>query len=229
MKIACFTNDKALWAIWPFMLQFNKYWGKNQLVDIVGFNKPSFDLEDNFQFISLADYNYPVSKWTTALIEYLELISDKQLIIFLEDYWLKEPVNLVCVKSMWEYAQTEDNLFRLDLTADRRQHKTAFKYHEYNGFDIIRTLQPTPYQMSYQCGIFNKENLLKVLVPNETAWQSEIEGSKRVPDCMLVLGTNQYPVHYVPTLRSHRKGLQHFDRFTEEDRIEIMRFVPDNV
>ena len=210
------------------MLQFNKYWGKDQLVDIVGFNKPTFNLEDNFQFISVASYNYPASKWTTALIEYLELIPDKQLIIFLEDYWLKEPVNVVCVESMWEYAQTERRLLRLDLTADRKQHTSAFAYDVYNGFDIIRTLQPTPYQMSYQCGIFNKENLLKLLVPNETAWQSEVEGSNRIPDSMLVLGTTCYPVRYVPTLRSHRKGLQHFDRFTEEDQKAILRFVPED-
>lgn len=226
MKITTLTNDKALWAIRPFMQQFNKYWNDNQQVEIVGFHQPPFELLPNFSFKSIASNNWPASKWSNQLIEYLNSIPDKLVILMLEDYWLKSPVDDFAIKSMYEYAQTLDNLLRIDLTGDRSQHRTASIYHEYNGFEIVRTKQPTPYQMSYQAAIWDRENLLKVLLPEENAWQSEIDGSKRVKDDMLVLGLKEPAVSYVPVLRRNKTGLQGFSKFSQQDQNELLKLIP---
>ena len=198
-KIACLVNDKSLWALRPFCHLFNKFWKPNEQVDIVGFNPPQFDLPDNFNFISLDNTNWPSSKWTNQLISYLLRIKEDYVIFFLEDYWLKEPVDMFTVKSMVEYAPKEPNLLRIDLTADRASQR-HIPYHEYNGVDIIQTVAGTPYQMSYQVGIWSRKKLLEVLVSNENAWQSEIDGSKRLDDSYLVLGIKEHPVKYVPVL-----------------------------
>lgn len=223
MKIITFTCDKNCWATVPFAHQFNKYWYKKETVDVVGNKLPRRKLPDNFNFVSIGDY--PVQRWTNQLIDYLNSIEDDLFIFFLEDYWLKTAVDEVCIKAMYEYAQTLPNLLRIDLTADRAQHRTAYKYHEYFGYDIIRTKQPTPYQMSYQAGIGNRNNLLKVLTANRNAWQSEIQGSKELPDDYLVLGTLANPVSYVPVLRRNKKGVQNFDRFTVEDQHELIKMI----
>ena len=226
MKIICLTNDKAIWATKPFAHLFNKYWGSDQEVTIFGFNYPDFYYPDNFTFVSCDSYNWPAERWTNQLRLALEQTVDDLVIIFLEDYWLCKPVDIAAVRSMYEYAASEPDLLRIDLTNDRSQHKGAFKYHEYNGYDIIRTLQPIKYQMSYQVGVWNRNNLLKLLVPNETAWQSEIEGSKRVPNDMLALGLKEPVVSYIPVLRKNKQGLQGFKKFDKIDQDELLKLIP---
>jgi hypothetical protein len=207
------------------MRQFNKYWSNKQQVDIVGFNKPEFELLDNFNFVSIADYNYSVERWTNFLIAYLESIQDDHIILFLEDYWLNKPIDDVAVLAMWEYAAKEPNLLRIDLTADRTSQRYTL-YHEYFGYQIIQTKAGSPYQMSYQTAIWNRKNLLEVLVPGETPWQSEIDGSKRLTDAYLVLGTKVHPISYVPVFRSHKTGLHNMNKFNKEDRQAITKLLP---
>jgi hypothetical protein len=46
-------------------------------------------------------------------------------------------------------------------------------------------------------GLWRKKHLLKVLIPNETPWQLELEGTPRLgnlKESLIVLGTNAWPV-----------------------------------
>lgn len=232
-KICCLTNDKASWSINPFSYLFNKFWSNEQLVDIVGFNKPSFNLSDNFNFISIASDNWPSNMWTNQLFTYLGRIEEDYVILFLEDYWLDKPVNIECVEAMVDYIQTDNSILRIDLTNDRSQHNTAILHDQYLGYEIIRTPANTRYQMSFQVGCWSKKRLLEVLVPNEDAWQTEIEGTKRLRKPQFkdfkVLGTKEYPVHYKPVLRRNRVGIQGYKQFSLELRRELDKLIPKEI
>jgi hypothetical protein len=64
--------------------------------------------------------------------------------------------------------------------------------------------------MSYQAAIWNRDLLLEILVPKETAQESEVNGTKRLRgrDDIKVLGTLERPLVYQPVYRAHRNRMQ---------------------
>jgi hypothetical protein len=63
--------------------------------------------------------------------------------------------------------------------------------------DVIES-GDSQYQISLQAGIWNIDNLLKILIPNETPWEVELNGTERLksyPD-LKVYGTRQWPMKY---------------------------------
>jgi hypothetical protein len=64
--------------------------------------------------------------------------------------------------------------------------------------DIITTAFDTPYQLSFQTGLWRRSELLKYMVPGETPAEAEIRGSHRMSQAKaVVLGTQQAPVRYL--------------------------------
>jgi hypothetical protein len=230
MHVAVLTNDKALWAIRPFAALFNRFWSKDQRVEVVGFSRPSFVMPANFSFASMGKENWPAERWTDQLIHYLEELAGDHLVLMLEDYWLKKYVDVACVEAMWRLAQElGDRLLRIDLTTDRSKRPMARFYEDWEGFNVISTPADSPYQMSYQAAIWHRKNLLDVLVSGETPWQSEIYGSERLKERedLLVLGTRHEPVPYVPVLRKNKVGLQNYHKIHPVTRMRIKSLIPE--
>ena len=104
MRIFVLTSDNYLPALRPFAYLFNKYWHKDQPVTVAGFKQPDFDLPSNFTFHSLGNMaDYPVGKWSNALIKLLHDFDDEVFTLFLEDYWLTRPVNVQAVQMLDDY------------------------------------------------------------------------------------------------------------------------------
>jgi hypothetical protein len=52
LRVIVFTPDKHIDRINQFSYLFNKHWGKHQVVDVLGFESPDFDMPENFNFTS---------------------------------------------------------------------------------------------------------------------------------------------------------------------------------
>jgi hypothetical protein len=79
--------------------------------------------------------------------------------------------------------------------------------------------------MSMMAGIWNREQLLKVLVPGETPWEVELEGTPRVrelKDEMIVLGTRQWPLRHTLALRGGESQTYLFDELKLRDIKELI-------
>lgn len=207
MKTYCLTNENHYWLLPAFTHLFKMFWPW-QALTIAGYTRPPQKF-DGVPFYSIAATNYPVQHWTNGLIEFLDRIQDEYLVLMLEDYWLSAPVrgNVAMLLNVIQSGYFGDKFLRLDLSADRASH--AYLTHEpVAGFDIISTPSYTPYQMSFQAAVWHRRNLLSILVPGETPWEAEINGSIRLRGSeWLVLGTLQRPVQYTPVYRSKRKQL----------------------
>ena len=55
LNIYVSTSNEHLHAIKPFQFLFNKFWGENQNVTILGYRPPDIELYNNFKFVSLRD------------------------------------------------------------------------------------------------------------------------------------------------------------------------------
>jgi hypothetical protein len=229
--VTVYTNDRNLWLLGGFQYLFKKYWSSSQKVRIVGYSSPKNGiLTDNFSFYSIDRRNYPASEWSSGVIRSLnQFIKDGEdlFIMMLEDFWLIEPVNVDVIQRLVEYLRNDPkNILRIDLTADRCQHRSqSTMFDKLGDIELIKTAPSSPYQMSFQAAIWNLKLMREVLTPYEDPWQSEIFGSKRLADAgdkYTVLGTTCRPVRYQPVYRSKRVSLD-ISRLSSEDQAVIMK------
>src|SRR5512135_1324160 len=99
INVLVMTSDKYLKALKPFAWLFNKYWSAWQPVTVAGFTLPDFDLPNNFHFLSLGKFeDYPVGKWSDALLAAMNLTGFETFVLFLEDYWIRRGVDVEAVR-----------------------------------------------------------------------------------------------------------------------------------
>lgn len=213
IPICVLTCDKYLWMLRPFALLFNTFWGHEQEVRVFGYTRICEYVEDlppNFKFISHVGDPYPVGKWSNGLIEVVGTIEEKWFILFLEDFWLVNPVKLDVVDELIRYVQQNENILRMDLSNERMSKKNARVIETVNGVGIVNAPLPSQYSMSFQVGIWNRDLMLRVLKHGETPWQAEIDGTKRVNELKKIIrvyGSNKRPVDYQPVYRNRKNSL----------------------
>lgn len=230
MKILVASYSKTYWCLEPFAYLFNKYW-KDENVTVLHYPPVPFDLPENFNFFSPSLIDYPKNKWAEGIIKYLESINDKSVVLLLEDYWLTRRVNTDMIYTLSSLIENNDNILRVDLTADRLYAGGArdVGYIEY--IDLIEA-KNSQYQMSLQAGIWHRENFLRVLTMldknKRSSWDVELEGTSIINNGLglRVFGTRQYPVRYENGVND-ASGVNH-DLITmgEEDREYIKKWLP---
>ncbi len=227
LPVVVFVSDKYLWALGPFCYLFNTFWSSLQTVTVVGFSKPEFYLPGNFQFYSVAPQNYPPEHWSDAAIAYFSRATFQHFVWLLEDYWICRTVDLRGVVACHEYVRNKPEVLRIDLTADRLYAGGMYDVDYWGSYDIIETPPNTPYQMSLQAGIWNRERLLEILQPNKSAWDIEIH--TQVPSHMRVLGTRQMPIRYANGIWKGKLDLQEVQKIPLEHRVHIQQWYPKDI
>lgn len=229
MRVICVTSDRYLWAMKPFSYLFNLFWSELQIVTVVGYSFPSFNLPENFYFRSVSPISYPPEKWSNALIEVLNTISDNQVIIFLDDYWLCRTVDHRGIVTLCEYMQDRPQVLRMDLTCDTLHvngDARAADFVEYYGhYDIFEKKPEKSYRMSLQASIWNKDRLLTILEKDSTPWQVELYSN--IPDDWLVLGTHQWPVRYANAIKKGKIDKDEIKQIPEPHYSFVRQFIPE--
>jgi hypothetical protein len=199
------TSDKYLPALRPFAHLLNKYWQPNPQVIVGGFTPPDFMLPRNFTFKSLGRFSdYPANKWSNALIKMLLELPHDVFVLMLEDYWLVREVHTADIQILTDYMHQFEYVARLDLTGDRLHSGFAKPYGEAGHVQLIVSDPDSQYHCSLMCALWRRAHMLKFLIENETPWEVELNGTSRLRalrNHLLVLGTNDPPVHHTLALR----------------------------
>lgn len=224
MHVYVMTSDKYLPAVRPFLWLFEKYWPEQE-VTIVGFTPPDFELPSFANFLSLGNFHdYPVTRWSDALVKLLSLIPDEPFVLMFEDYWLTRPVHTRAVTMLYDYCRQFGYVYRLDLTGDRLHAAGAKFYGVCGDIDLVWSDPESQYHMSLMTAIWNPRNLRRVLILGETPWQVELEGTPRLRelgDRALVLGTTMWPVKHTLAFRGGDSQKLLLDEVTDKD-VEAM-------
>jgi len=222
------TCDSYMNAIPGFAHQFNKYWSPEQEVIVCGFSPPQFETPDNFTYFSIGKQgDYPVGKWSDGMIKVMESFpEEKMFVLMLEDYWLRQPVRLDIVKKLYDYMVQFQYVIKMDLCADRRYAGGVEDYGYLDDIPLVKSDYTSPYHMSLMAGIWNRDLMRRILIPNESPWQVELEGTTRLSrhaDNMLVLGTkaDPWPVKHVLMYRGGDSKKMIWDGLEEEDIAEL--------
>ena len=145
MRIVVPVYNKRHWALQPFSILFNKYWGGP--VDIMCYSIPALKLPGNFNLVSVDPMDFPRDKWADGMLLYLKNIEDDAVVILLEDYWLVRSVDVGRVSVLSRVVNND--VIRIDLTTDRL-YASGMKDVGYVGrYDIIEA-KGSQYQSSLQ-------------------------------------------------------------------------------
>jgi hypothetical protein len=197
MRTVVFTSDTHNWLLKGFFHQWKKYAKCDFLdVEVAGFTKPE-GLPDDVSFYSLGKFaDYPVNKWSDAVIKYLNSVQDELIMILLEDYWLMRPINKQALFMAYGFMDNHPDVIRFDVAADRMFSKDCHYAGSYFGFDLCTG--KGQYSLSFQASIYRRKQLLEIMKPGESPWQAELNGTDRLNKSHYqVVGTFQWPINYL--------------------------------
>lgn len=230
------TSDKNKHLLKGFAHQFDKHAGVNNEVIIAGFNPPDFRLPPNYAFYSISNYEYPAHLWSDAVIQFLQVMPHEIMLVLLEDYWCNKEIDVRAINHLSEYMVNHRDILRMDLTSDilyknnsldRISGPGAKTIDTCHYLDIIEVKPPCEYAISLQAAIWRKSLLLKYLVPGESPWQFEWNGTTRLNKdwpSVRFLGTRQNIMTYVNVSKAGHHGIllnDGFNCFREEDVREL--------
>lgn len=208
MQIAILTSDKTSWALRPMFHLLRKYWPQMPLPIVGGYTKPDFNLPALwFNIGRFADY--PVTRWSNGLIKFLNNLIDDHVLLMLDDYWLNRPVNHAAIMDLAELAENNPSILRLDVTSDRANNADIVSVGGYRGLDLVQSNPGIVYHFSYQAAIWNRRLLLNVLQPEQSPWESEINGCHILQSKpqYKVIGTRQCPLRYTIAVQQGQLAL----------------------
>lgn len=208
MQTIIMTSDKYIHALRPFMYLWQKYFRSDfpQENIICGFTPPPFPLAESFKFYSIGQFSdYPIGKWSDALLKVLDNVADDVFMLMLEDYWPTRQANTVAIKVLYDYMRQFRYVLKMDLTGDRLYaHGADLDYGKVAFLDLIKSMPGSAYHMSLMGGLWSRDLLKKVIVPGETPWDIEISGTVRLSrydSDIVVLGTRQWPLRHTLAFR----------------------------
>lgn len=215
------TSDKYLDTLRPLGWLLNKYWHPNPEVVICGFAEPTFDLPDNFRFVSVGNQaDYPVNKWTDGLRAFLDVMRDEVFMLILEDMWPTRGVDVRAVYILADYMRQFEYVARIDLTGDRLYAHGMKDYGAVEHIDLIKSMPGSPYHLSLMPALWRRRHLLSVLRPGWSPWDVELQGTTDLShnQDVIVLGTRQWPYRNLLAHRSGDSGKLDLSQLSEADR-----------
>lgn len=198
MRIFIPSSDVTQWALRGCLWLLDKYWPQHPAVLIGGYTPPPFELPAYATFLSLGLFrDFPANRWSDGLLRLLESQTDDVFLYTMDDFWLVRAVDDAGVRLLYQHMLDNPHIARLDLTTDRLYAANMCAAGRLGHLNLVNTPPNTPYQLSFQSGLWRREALRQYLTPGETAGESEVRGSHRMTRANAnVLGTMEAPFRY---------------------------------
>ena len=160
-------------ALWPgFFSLLIKYWPNCNRRIIFNSENKSFQY-DGFELIKPIN-NRIEDSWSQRLLNSLDCVNDNYVLMILDDFYLKSPVNesvlFECIDRM-----DKDKNIKCYTFAWQPGRNIADK--EQKDFELRRRF--ARYRVNAQIGLWRVDYLRKILRTYETPWQYELSGSFR--------------------------------------------------
>ena len=204
LRVFVTTCNAYLWTLEAFAHQFNKYWSDEQPVVVGCYAPPSnfgIKLPDNFTVHQIQTRDVPRHRVGDGWQKFFRQMPDKFFVWMLEDFWLKDKVDVEGIAILYEFMQAHHDILRVDLTTDRIS--TAKNAGKLEHLDLIESLKTSRYHWSHQGAIWNKKLMLPYMRPGDGT-AIEIYCSQRLrrdPNSPRVFGTKNCPLPYAHMLR----------------------------
>jgi len=192
MKVYIPTCDSNAFILKYFQYFFNKYWSPDIEVKVLGFQKPNFELHQNFEFISLDERQAGGARgWSNYMIDYFSSIEDSNFVFGIEDFAIARPVDITALNACVD--SISDDVGRIDLQCSMqyaRHPSEVVPYQSKNGVEFLELKQDGSYRVAGAFSIWNRSWFLKNMRRDWSPWDWEMSGSKlSINDGYRVIGT----------------------------------------
>lgn len=192
------TSDRHMPCLQAFCYLFNKFWSNEVTINILGYATPTFNLPSNVNYISLGIDRGP-QYWSSDMLDFFSSINNYVFFLTNDDGFLIKKLNIELLHDAFVFSKMlsieNDNFLRFCLT-----HCVSTRAHEFvkntdHGGQIIKSQPGTDYRFSIQHSLWNTKNFLKILKPNTTPWQLELDENARYSRFDIYGFINNCPLH----------------------------------
>lgn len=162
--------DKNIYLLDIFFKYFKKFWENCEYPIYVSLENAGYSFEGlNLQVL----HENLLAPWGGRIKKCLEKIKADNIIIFMDDFIIEEPVNITLLNQYVSFMK--NNIAAIILTEVPAEKN--FRLSKYNDLYYRDTFGR--YKTSLQCGIWDKQVLYYLLGKKENAWEFEIFGNIR--------------------------------------------------
>ena len=120
-------------------------------------------------FYKTISHNVPLEKWTKRMRKTLDDIDDKQILLMIDDCFIRDYVDENRIKYCQEHLTGNVAVFNFEKSYDEKDEET-----ELVGFK--KRQHGSAYEVSLYCGLWQKDKLYMVLEKDSNPW--EVEGEQ---------------------------------------------------
>lgn len=232
MNIYISTSDKGIHIVEAFQYLFNKYWGGQQPVTILGYAAPQFGLAPNFKFISLGQDKGP--RVCGDLLDFFSDVENEHFIWSVDDQVIIRPLDWQLYELLGDTITADARVGRASLVGNVAEHEPPAHttLQGYNGFDLIEQSQTDVYRLSAIWSIWRKEYFLKYLKPDMNLWEWETRDHANNDSWHILATSGRYAVttaHIYVAGKLHPNSFKSWDKhkveMVEADREAILPLV----
>lgn len=203
MKIICTTSNRYLHILPIFCFLFNKFWGSEQRVEIVGYDPPKNKLPNNFSFYSLGQQLGDAKNFTRDLRKYFRL-QDDRFVWLMEDTFFRARVDTLLVNILFKLPVTlkstaieNKKIGRINLTGECvKQDHVPTELHlidarmKTKSKPLFANTPVSLYRLSTQPSIWTRDYVLQYMQQDLTPWEFECQSDYQ-NDNWAIVGLNK--------------------------------------
>lgn len=163
--------DKNIPVLKKFFQSFVKYWKQPEARVYISLEKETFQYTD----VDAVVLNSKEQNWSARVKECLGQIDSQAVIVLLDDFIIESTVNVTELRKLSAVICENKDVAHFALTTVPMKNESEKEYfgHYYQRAHFGR------YKTTLQAGIWNREILMDLLAPGESAWEFEIYGNFR--------------------------------------------------
>lgn len=161
--------------------------------------------------------NYPLEVWTKRIRETLKEINDEQILIIMDDFFIRQPVDEKRIKYASKHLKGSIATFCFEKSWDSNDEETPYK-------DFKRRRHGSDYEVCINCGLWQRNKLIDVLSRDSNPWDVETNQDNRGYDYLINSGDYIIDWGYEtwkPTGLFKGKWCRNIIPFFEKEGIEI--------
>lgn len=165
MKILVLSCDKNEDLWFPFHHCIEKYWEEHPEIIYATESKIN-------PYYKTICHNEPLERWTKRIRKTLKDISDDKILIIMDDYFIRQKVDIKRIKYVNKHLKNNIACFYFEKSFDNNDENTPYK-------DFKKRQHGSNYEVSINCGLWQKDKLINVLERDTNPWDIELNQNNK--------------------------------------------------
>lgn len=125
--------------------------------------------------------NYPIEKWTKRIRETLKEIEDKEILLLMDDIFIRQPVDVKRIDYSKDHLKGNIACFNYEKVFNNENTESGLE-----GFKLRK--KGSEYELSIMCGLWDRKKLIHILEKDSNPWDVEYNQDTKGYDYLINSG-----------------------------------------